>query len=79
MKTYQTISKKLQMLDKLPESVDEFSRRSMIIFPFAIIDTILNSGKEIFIIQRSALKAYFVENYDVISYYLLFVNNHIKM
>ena len=50
------------MLDKLPESVDEFSKRSMIIFPSAIIDTILNSGKEIFIIQRSTLQAYFVKD-----------------
>ena len=34
----------------------------MIIFPSSIIDTIMNSGKEIFIIQRSTLQAYFVKD-----------------
>ena len=50
------------MLDKLPETIDDFSRRSMIIFPSALIDSILTSGKQIFIIQRSALQAYFVKD-----------------
>ena len=65
MNCYKNLSdyfKKLQKLDNIPGSVEEFSKRSMVIFPSTIINTVMNSGKEIFIIQRSTLQAYFVKD-----------------